>query len=86
MFVAVTASVAKKLESNAIKEVADVLRSYGGRILGIMTSYEQAKEGCRHVYIRMMGIDSAKFDSLREELQKFDLMYIADSSKKTKEV
>ncbi|MFH1623899.1 MAG: CBS and ACT domain-containing protein [Pseudomonadota bacterium] len=69
-----------------IKEVADILRSYGGRILSIMTSYAQAKEGFRHVYIRMKGIDRNKFDSLRKELQKFDLIYIIDSTEKTKKV
>ena len=56
-----------------IKEVADILRSYGGRILSIMTSYAQAKEGFRHVYIRMKGIDRNKFDSLRKELHSRDI-------------
>ena len=61
----------------SIKEVADLLRSRGGRVLGIMTSYEQAKEGFRHVYIRMKGLDTDKLDSLKEELKDFNLIYVA---------
>ncbi|MBI4620861.1 MAG: CBS domain-containing protein [Desulfobacterales bacterium] len=63
----------------SIKEVADVLRSYGGRMLCIMTSYEQAKEGFRHAYIRMKNINRNKIDALKKEKKKFNLMYISDS-------
>ena len=61
----------------SIKEVADILRSRGGRVLSIMTSYDRAKEGFRHVYIRVANLDNTQVDSLRNELENFNLMYVA---------
>ncbi|MDY7032858.1 MAG: CBS and ACT domain-containing protein [Thermodesulfobacteriota bacterium] len=60
----------------SIKEVADILRSRGGRVMSIMTSYEQAKEGFRHVYIRVGNLDKKEFDSLKNELKDFNLLYV----------
>lgn len=62
----------------SVREVLDILRSYGGRIVSILTSYQRAEEGRRHVYIRMKDIDQYKLKSLKDELHKYHLMYIAD--------
>ena len=70
----------------SIKEVADMLRAQGGRVLSIMTSYEEAKEGFRHVYIRMTNINKDKLDSLIEELQKSNLMYMVDNKEKIRKI
>ncbi|MDY7032846.1 MAG: CBS and ACT domain-containing protein [Thermodesulfobacteriota bacterium] len=61
----------------SIKEVADMLRSRGGRVMSIMTSYEQAKEGFRHVYIRVANLDKKEVDSLKNQLKDFNLMYVS---------
>ena len=61
----------------SIKEVADLLRSRGGRVVSIMTSYERAKEGFRHVYIRVANLDKKEVDSLKNELKDFNLMYVS---------
>jgi acetoin utilization protein AcuB len=63
----------------SIKEVADVIREYGGRMASILTSYNMAPEGFRRVYIRMYGIDRFKLNRLKEALkEKARLLYLVD--------
>jgi len=63
----------------SIKEVADVIREYGGRMASILTSYNMAPEGFRRVYIRMYGIDRFKLNRLKEALkEKASLLYLVD--------
>jgi len=63
----------------SIKEVADVIREYGGRMASILTSYHMAPEGFRRVYIRMYGIDRFKINRLKEALkEKARLLYMVD--------
>jgi acetoin utilization protein AcuB len=67
----------------SIKEVADVIREYGGRLTSILTSYEEAREGFRNVYIRAKDIDRKKLKDLKEHLEShFRVLYINDSIKK----
>jgi acetoin utilization protein AcuB len=69
--------------SGTIKDVADVIREYNGRMVSILTSYENAREGFRRVYIRAKDI---KRDRLKELIQRlesnFRVLYIVDSQKK----
>jgi len=63
----------------SIKEITDVIREYGGRMASILTSYDIAPEGFRHVYIRMYGIDRFKINRLKEVLkEKARLLYMVD--------
>lgn len=65
----------------SIKEVADIIRAYGGRMVSILSSYEGLAKGYRKVYIRMDGIDGPKLDELEEELrQKASVMYVVNNS------
>lgn len=65
--------------SGSIKEVADIIRKYGGRMVSILSSYEEAPEGYRNVYIRMHTIDRAKINLLEEELrEKATILYSVD--------
>jgi acetoin utilization protein AcuB len=54
-------------EAGYIKQVTDVIRTHGGRIASIMTRYEGAPEGFKHVYIRAKQIKDEK--ALRQELE-----------------
>ena len=66
-------------KSGTIKEVADVIREYGGRMATILTSYDGVKEGFRHVYIRVYGIERSKVTALKEEFEKRgSLLYMVD--------
>ncbi|MFP3928126.1 MAG: CBS and ACT domain-containing protein [Desulfobacteraceae bacterium] len=71
----------------SIKEVADVIRKYGGRMASIMTSYEGAPEGFRKSYIRMYGVDRFKIRDLERELkEKARLLYIVDHREERREI
>ena len=63
----------------SIKEVADVIRQYGGRMVSILSSYEGVPQGSRKVYIRMYGIDRPKLNELEEALrQEANMIYMVD--------
>jgi len=63
----------------SIKEIADIIRQYGGRMASILTSYDLAPEGFRRLYIRMYGIDRFKLNKLKESLRKkASLLYMVD--------
>ncbi|MCF8127902.1 MAG: CBS and ACT domain-containing protein [Deltaproteobacteria bacterium] len=71
----------------SIKEVSDIIRGYGGRMVSILTSYDRAKEGHRKVYIRMYGVDRPLFEQLKGELkEKADLLYMVDLRENKREI
>ena len=70
----------------SIKEIADIIRQYGGRMASILTSYDMAPEGFRRMYIRMYGIDRFKINKLKESLrEKATLLYMVDRSEAKRE-
>ncbi|MCK9376314.1 MAG: CBS and ACT domain-containing protein [Syntrophobacterales bacterium] len=61
-------------EAGYIKQVTDVIRAHGGRIASVMTRYEGAPEGFKHVYIRAKHIKDEK--DLRKDLEsKHKILY-----------
>jgi acetoin utilization protein AcuB len=63
----------------SIKELTDILRSYGGRIASILGSYERVPAGYRNVYVRVYDVDRAKLPELEAELEKkAPLLYYVD--------
>jgi acetoin utilization protein AcuB len=73
--------------AGSIKEVADIIRSYGGRMASILSSYEKAPEGHRYAYIRMYDVDRDKMQQLKEDLKKkAKMLYIVDSRENKREI
>lgn len=71
----------------SIRDVADVIRKYGGRMASILSSYDQVSAGYRKVYIRMYNIDRARLPQLREELrEKAALLYMVDHRENKREI
>jgi acetoin utilization protein AcuB len=71
----------------SIKEVADIIRSYGGRMASILSSYEKAPEGHRYVYIRTYDVDNQKMPQLKEDLKKkAKVLYMVDSRENKREI
>jgi len=71
----------------SIKEVADIIREYGGSIASILSSYDRVKKGYRKAYIRMYGIDRLKLPQLKEELkEKTTLLYMVDLRENKREI
>ena len=71
----------------SIKEVADIIRSYGGRMVSILTSYDGVPEGYRKVFIRMHSIERDRLQQLKEELSyKAALIYMVDHRENIREI
>jgi len=71
----------------SIKELADIIRRYGGRMVSILSSYENVPGGYRKVYIRMHGIERSRLKSLKEELAKAaTLLYLVDHRENRREI
>jgi acetoin utilization protein AcuB len=71
----------------SIKDLADVIRKYGGRMVSILTSYEGVPEGYRRVFIRMHSIDREKLQPLKEELSQIAaLLYLVDHRENKREI
>ncbi|MBA4394438.1 MAG: hypothetical protein C0407_12875, partial [Desulfobacca sp.] len=65
----------------SIKEVGDMIRKHGGRMVSILTSYDMCEDNCRHVYIRIKDLPEDKLKALTEELDKnFILLYTVKDS------
>jgi len=60
----------------SIREVTDVILSYGGRVVSILSTGETAEEGCHNVYIRSRPLTEDKLRGLIKELdEKFIVLY-----------
>ena len=68
----------------SIKEVADTMREFGGRIVSILSSTDMAPEGHRHVYIRVRNVAPEALEQLEAVLrQKYQVLYVARDILKT---
>ena len=71
----------------SIKEVDDIIRSHGGSLASILTSYDQVEKGYRKVYIRMYGINRARVENLKAKLrEKATLIYMVDHRENKREI
>ena len=71
----------------SIKEVADIIRVYGGRMVSILSSYDDVPEGYRKVYIRMRSIERSKLQKLIQDLRtRATLLYMVDHTENNREI
>jgi acetoin utilization protein AcuB len=71
----------------SIKDLADIVRRYGGRMVSILSSYDNVPEGQRKVYIRMHSIERAKLEPMKDELRRVStLLYMVDHRENKREV
>jgi acetoin utilization protein AcuB len=72
----------------SIKDVTDVIRTYGGRLASILSSYERAPAGHRHVYVRAYDVNREKLADLKQELKKAakKLLYMVDHRENKREI
>ncbi|MBW1698854.1 MAG: CBS domain-containing protein [Deltaproteobacteria bacterium] len=78
-----------KLEDRpgSIKDVADVIRAYGGKMVSILTSYDGAPKGYRWAYIRIYDIDRSKLENLKQDLKtQGPLLYMVDHRENRREI
>ena len=63
----------------SIKQITDIIRANGSRLMSVLTSYDEAPKGYLKVYIRMYGIDRNKLQKFREAIsENASLIYIVD--------
>lgn len=71
----------------SIKDLADIVRRYGGRLASILSSYDRAPEGFRHVYLRAYHVDREKIAQMVTELQAAaKLRYLVDHRENRREI
>ena len=71
----------------SIREVADIIRQFGGRMVSILTSYDGVLDGYRRVYIRMHSIEREQLIKLKDRLsKKAPLLYMIDHRKNQREI
>jgi acetoin utilization protein AcuB len=71
----------------SIKEVADIIRKYGGRMASILSSNGRVSKDARKVYIRMYHIDRARLPELKEALKaKAKVLYMVDHREDKREI
>jgi acetoin utilization protein AcuB len=71
----------------SIKEVADIIRKFGGRMVSILSSYDRVPEGYRKVYIRMRSIERPELQNLKQELEsKARMLYMVDHTADNREI
>lgn len=71
----------------SIKEIADTMRDFGGRIVSIMSTSSGVPKGKRKVYIRGFGIDRENLDKLKERLdQQAKVIYMIDHRENRREI
>jgi len=71
----------------SIKEVADVMRAYGGRMVSILTTYDRVPSGYRKAFIRMFGVKREHLAEMLEELRKkAKVLYIVDHKENRREI
>jgi acetoin utilization protein AcuB len=73
--------------SGSIKELADVVRKFGGRLISILTSYDQVPEGYRKVYIRAIGLQRHQTETIVAELGEVAMpLYFVDHRENRREI
>ena len=71
----------------SIKEVADIFRNYGGRMVSILSSYDGVPEGYRKVYIRLRSIQRSELQTMIQEIEsKAKLLYMVDHKKNHRKI
>jgi acetoin utilization protein AcuB len=71
----------------SLREVTDIIRSHGGRLVSILTSYHKAPKGCRYAYIRAFNVGKDKRSQLKRELhEKLHLIYLVDHTENKREL
>jgi acetoin utilization protein AcuB len=71
----------------AIKEITDIIREKGGRMMSVLTSYDAAPKGSLKLYLRMYGLERNKLKTLKDIItEKASLLYIVDHREKTREI
>ena len=72
---------------DSIKEITDIIREFRGRLVSILTSYDDVPDGYRKVYIRMHSIERPKLQNLKNKLsERASILYMIDQRENNREI
>jgi len=70
-----------------IKEITDLIRENGGRVISVLTSQDDAPRGSLKLYLRMHGLDRQKLKTLKKKIrEKASILYMVDHRENTREI
>lgn len=76
-----------KDRAGAVQELVDIIRSHGGRMASVLSSYEGAPPGYRNVYIRTFNLDRSKIAQIIKKLkEKATMFYMVDQRENKREI
>jgi len=71
----------------SIKEIADIIRNFGGRIISIMSTAKDVPKGKRKVFIRAFGVNRENQHKLKEKLEEqAKVLYMIDHRENRREI
>ena len=71
----------------SLREITDLVRSHGGRLVSILTSHHRAPKGYRRAYVRAFNVDHEKRGELKKKLrEKLHLLYLVDHTENKREL
>ncbi len=71
----------------SIKELTDIVREFGGRLVSILTSYEGAPQGQRFVHIRAFDINRETMSELESRLrERAEMLYLVDHRENRRQI
>jgi len=69
------------------REVTDVIRKHGAKLVSVVSSYATAPKGHRNTYVRVFDMDRTRLDQLIEELKRTaKMLYMVDHREGRREV
>ena len=80
-------SIKLKDRPAAVKDVSDVIRDYGGRVVSVLSTQDWVARGYLNVYICAYGVDQPTLERIKEVIeQTATVLYIIDHERKTREI
>lgn len=71
----------------AVKEITDMIRENGGRLMSALTSYDDAPAGSFKLYIRMSGLDRQKLKTIEQKIKEnATLLYMVDHRENVRKI
>lgn len=71
----------------AVKEITDMIRENGGRMLSALTSYDNAPAGFLKLYIRMYGLERKNLKKLELKImEKATILYMVDHRENVRKI
>jgi acetoin utilization protein AcuB len=70
----------------AIKDITDIIRECGGRVMSVLTEYKNGTQGFMNLYLRVYGLERNGLETLKTKiLEKATIRYLVDHRENIRE-